>query len=118
MHSACAVSMRRRRTMDLDFELSTRATKGPWRGFNPGAWQERVNVRDFIQRNYTPYEGDSSFLADATERTQKLWKKLLPMLDEERRKGVLDISQEPSSILAHAPGYIDKESEIIVGLQT
>src|SRR3954466_3949685 len=89
-----------------------------WRGFTPGAWQERVNVREFIQRNYTPYEGDGSFLAGPTERTKALWEKLQPLLREEREKGILDVAQVPSSILAHGPGYIDKDLELIVGLQT
>ncbi len=89
-----------------------------WRDFVPGSWQNRVNVRDFIQRNYTPYEGDGTFLQPATERTLGLWRKLGPMLAEERDKGILGVSQVPSSILAHDPGYLDKSNEIIVGLQT
>ncbi len=89
-----------------------------WRGFRGGTWQTRINLRDFIQRNYTPFEGDASFLAGATERTRKVWEKLLPLLARERDKGVLDVSQEPSSILAHPAGYIDKDLELIVGLQT
>src|SRR6187200_275725 len=89
-----------------------------WRDFAPGSWQQRVNVREFIQRNYTPYEGDGAFLAGATERTLGIWKKLGPLLAQEREKGILDVSQVPSGILAHAPGYIDKGNEIIVGLQT
>jgi formate C-acetyltransferase len=89
-----------------------------WRGFKPGVWQTRINTRDFIQRNYTPYEGDASFLAGATERTKKVWAKLLPLIAEETKKGVLEVSQEPSSIVAHGPGYIDKDLELIVGLQT
>src|SRR4029453_2462569 len=89
-----------------------------WRGFVPGSWQSRVNVRDFIQRNYTPYEGDGTFLAGPTKRTEGLWQKLAPLFAQEREKGVLDVSQVPSGILAHGPGYIDKEREIIVGLQT
>jgi len=89
-----------------------------WRGFTPGLWQSGVNVRDFIQRNYTPYEGNGTFLQGATARTRGIWEALQPLLAKEREKGVLDVSQVPSSILAHAPGYIDKESEIIVGLQT
>ena len=89
-----------------------------WRGFTPGGWQSRVNVREFIQQNYTPYEGDGAFLAPATERTQGMWKTLQPLLAEEREKGILDVSQVPSSILAHEPGYIDKDNELIVGLQT
>jgi formate C-acetyltransferase len=90
----------------------------PWRGFHRGLWERDLNVRWFIQRNYTPYEGDGSFLAPATERTTRIWKKLEEMFVEERKKGVLDVSQIPSSITAHAPGYIDQENEIIVGLQT
>ena len=89
-----------------------------WRTFVPGTWQSRVNVRDFIQRNYTPYEGDASFLAGPTQRTRGIWETLLPLLAKEREKGVLDVSLVPSSILAHDPGYIDKDREIIVGLQT
>jgi len=89
-----------------------------WRGFQPGPWTGRINVRDFIQRNYTPYDGDSSFLAGPTDRTRKLWDTLLPMIAEETAVGVLAVSQEPSGILAHEPGYIDKDLEIIVGLQT
>jgi formate C-acetyltransferase len=90
----------------------------PWQGFRTGLWQKEINVRDFIQQNYTPYDGDASFLAAATQRTQRIWKKLQELFVEERRKGVLDVSQIPSSITAHAPGYIDRDHEIIVGLQT
>jgi formate C-acetyltransferase len=89
-----------------------------WEGFTPGLWQKEINVRDFIQQNYTPYDGDESFLATATERTRKLWARLTELFVEERRKGVLDVSQIPSSITAHAPGYIDRDNEVIVGLQT
>jgi len=89
-----------------------------WRGFVPGSWQSGVNVRDFIQRNYTPYEGDGAFLQGPTKRTRGIWETLQPLLAKEREKGILDVSQVPSGILAHAPGYIDKEREIIVGLQT
>jgi formate C-acetyltransferase len=89
-----------------------------WEGFNTGLWRSEINVRDFIQQNYDPYEGDESFLAPATERTQKIWSKLNELFLEERRKGVLDISQIPSSITAHGPGYIDREHEVIFGLQT
>ena len=90
----------------------------PWRAFKSGPWKTRINVRDFIQRNYTPYVGDASFLAGPTARTRKVWEKLLPLIAEETRKGVLDVSQEPSSIVAHGPGYIDRDLELIVGLQT
>ena len=92
--------------------------KSPWRGFHEGLWQKEIDVRDFIQRNYEPYEGDESFLKPATARTQNIWKQLNEMFVEERRKGVLDVSQIPSSIVAHAPGYIDRGNEVIVGLQT
>ena len=87
----------------------TKISSSPWRDFAPGWWQNHVDVREFIQKNYTPYEGDEKFLAGPTERTRKLWEKLLPLLAEEREKGVLAVSQVPSGILAHAPGYIDKE---------
>jgi formate C-acetyltransferase len=90
----------------------------PWRDFHPGLWQKDINVRDFIQENYTPYDGDGSFLAGATERTRAIWRKLTDLFVDERSKGVLDVSQVPSSITSHAPGYIDREREVIVGLQT
>jgi formate C-acetyltransferase len=92
--------------------------KDAWRGFRPGLWQRDVNVRWFLQQHYTPYDGDAAFLAPATERTRQIWKKLEGMFVEERKKGVLDVSQVPSSITAHPPGYIDRENEVIVGLQT
>ncbi len=90
----------------------------PWDGFNSGLWQSEINVRDFIQQNYQPYDGDGAFLAGATERTRKIWAQLKELFVEERKKGVLDVSQIPSSITAHPPGYIDRENEIIIGLQT
>src|ERR1043166_8393500 len=93
-------------------------TKEAWRGFKPGLWQRDINVRWFLQQNYTPYDGDSSFLAPATERTKHIWKKLEDLFVEERKKSVLDVSLIPSSITAHAPGFIDKDNEVIVGLQT
>jgi formate C-acetyltransferase len=90
----------------------------PWYGFAGGLWTKEINVRDFIQQNYRPYEGDGSFLAPVTPRTQAIWNTLNALFLEERKKGVLDVSQVPSSITAHGPGYIDREHEIIVGLQT
>ena len=93
-------------------------TTSPWQGFRTGLWQNEINVRDFIQQNYEPYDGDASFLAPATSRTQKIWQTLTDLFVEERKKGVLDVSLIPSSITAHAPGYIDRDNEIIVGLQT
>jgi formate C-acetyltransferase len=89
-----------------------------WKGFRPGLWQKRIDVRDFIQQNYEPYDGDGAFLAPATARTKRIWEKLTAMFPEERKKGVLDVSQIPSGITAHPPGYIDRDAEIIVGLQT
>jgi formate C-acetyltransferase len=90
----------------------------PWDGFRNALWQKEINVRDFIQQNYRPYEGDEAFLSAATERTKGIWNRLKELFVEERRKGVLDVSQIPSSITAHAPGFIDRENEIILGLQT
>jgi len=98
--------------------LTEQEITSPWEGFNTGLWQNEIDVRDFIQQNYQPYEGDESFLAPATQRTTNIWEKLSNLFVEERRKGVLDVSQIPSSITAHKPGYIDQENEIIVGLQT
>jgi formate C-acetyltransferase len=90
-----------------------------WKNFNAGNWQTSIDVRDFIQKNYTPYEGDDKFLAGPTERTGKIMEKVRDLLAQEREKTVLDISKDVgTSILAHAPGYIDKENECIVGLQT
>jgi formate C-acetyltransferase len=89
-----------------------------WDGFTSGLWQKEVNVRDFIQQNYEPYDGDGAFLKPATERTRRVWKTMTDLFVEERKKGVLDVSQVPSSITAHAPGYIDRDNELIVGLQT
>jgi formate C-acetyltransferase len=63
-----------------------------WRGFKPGPWQSRINLRDFVQRNYAPYEGDASFLTGSTERTRAVWETLTPLLAREREKGVLDVS--------------------------
>ncbi|MFC5930022.1 formate C-acetyltransferase [Cryobacterium melibiosiphilum] len=90
-----------------------------WAGFVSGPWQDGIDVRDFIQRNYTPYLGDAGFLAGATARTTGVWAKLTAMFPEEQRKGVYDVdATTPASITAHAPGYIDRPNEIIVGLQT
>ena len=99
-------------------ETSQGKSTQKWEGFTPGLWQKQINVRDFIQQNYTPYEGDASFLASATERTENIWEQLQRLFIAERKKGVLDVSQIPSGITAHGPGYIDRDNEIIVGLQT
>ncbi|MBQ1186814.1 MAG: formate C-acetyltransferase [Clostridia bacterium] len=91
-----------------------------WNGFNKGVWQDEINVRDFIQTNYTEYTGDESFLQGATQRTKELMKKLEGLFALERQfGGVLDIDTETvSSLKNYDPGYLDKEKEIIVGLQT
>ncbi|HKY81921.1 MAG TPA: formate C-acetyltransferase [Sphingobium sp.] len=89
-----------------------------WRGFAPGIWNREINLRDFIQENVTPYYEDESFLAGPTQRTREIWDKLQQLFVQERKKGVLAVSPIPSSITAHDAGYIDKEREIIVGLQT
>src|SRR6187200_3628564 len=86
--------------------------------FKQGLWTKEINLRNFILLNYEPYYGDESFLAGPTKRTTALWKKLTDLFVEERKKGVLDVSQIPSSITAHEAGYIDKDNEVIVGLQT
>lgn len=91
-----------------------------WEGFKGGSWREHIDVRDFIQKNYRPYEGDESFLAPPTQRTEKLLRKLENLMALEREfGGVLDIdTQTVTSLLNYKPGYLDKDQEIIVGLQT
>jgi formate C-acetyltransferase len=90
-----------------------------WRGFKPGDWCTSIDVRDFIVSNVTPYDGDEKFLAGASKRTQAVWAKLQPYFQEERKKGVLAVdAKTPSTLLAHKPGYIDRDNEVIVGLQT
>ena len=92
-----------------------------WNGFNKGDWQSEINVRDFIQHNYTPYEGDSSFLTKPTSKTTKLWDEVLELYKKEHdsKGGVLDIDTKTiSTVSSHDAGYIDKDLEDIVGLQT
>ncbi|WP_055614258.1 formate C-acetyltransferase [Streptomyces phaeochromogenes] len=98
---------------------SVQAPESAWRGFTGGHWRDHVDVRDFIQANYTPYEGDAAFLAGPTERTRTVWQKIVALFPEERRRGILDVdTATPATITSHAPGYIDRERELIVGLQT
>ncbi|UKJ77717.1 formate C-acetyltransferase [Azospirillum brasilense] len=102
-------------------ETPEQQAERPWRRFVPGVWQQEVNVRDFIVRNVHPYAGDSRFLTGPTGRTRALWDKVTALLKEERaaKGGVLDADTEVfGSITAHAPGYIDRELELVVGLQT
>ena len=90
-----------------------------WKGFNEGVWTESINVADFIKSNYTFYDGDASFLCGPTKRTSAVMEKVNALLKEETEKGVVGIDTEKeTSILSYGPGYIDKDKEIIVGLQT
>ncbi|MCH5251869.1 MAG: formate C-acetyltransferase [Lachnospiraceae bacterium] len=94
--------------------------KEEWKGFRGGAWEKEINVRDFIQANYTPYDGDDSFLEGPTEDTKALWEQVLELSKEEREHGgVLDMDTKViSTITSHGPGYLDKDKEKIVGFQT
>lgn len=91
-----------------------------WQGFNKGTWSKEINVRDFILRNYKQYEGDDSFLAAATDATNKLWEQVMLLTKQERENGgVLDMDTETvSTITSHGPGYLDEELEKVVGVQT
>ena len=91
----------------------------PWRSFNPGDWNASIDVRNFIVQNVSPYAGDESFLVASTPRTKAVWAKLQPYFQDERKKGVLAVdAKTPSTLLAHKAGYIDRDNEVIVGLQT
>ena len=100
-------------------ELSEKCLKA-WEGFAPGAWQSEVNTRDFIQSNYTPYEGDESFLAGESDATAKLWEQVMEGIKEENRTHApVDFDTDvASTITSHDAGYINKDLEKIVGLQT
>ena len=90
-----------------------------WNDFAGEQWKSEINVRDFIQSNYTPYEGDGSFLTGPTARTSELWQQLGRLFELERQKGVVDAeTSKPQSITTYGPGYIDRDREVIVGLQT
>ena len=91
-----------------------------WRSFTPGIWEKEINVRDFIQRNYAPYDGDEAFLEGPTDDTKALWAQVMKLSEEERKKGgVLDMDTKiVSTITSHGPGYLDKTKERIVGFQT
>ena len=91
-----------------------------WTGFTGGKWEKEVNVRDFIQKNYTPYDGDDTFLAGATQNTKDLWEQVLDLQKQEREAGgVLDMDTKViSTITSHGPGYLNKDKETIVGFQT
>jgi len=106
--------------MTIKADLDYFSPGGPWEGFVPGSWSTRVDVRNFIQKNYTPYEGGPEFLAPVTEATRKLWERVQQLLKEERdRGGLYSVDKDiVASITSHLPGYIDKSLEKIVGLQT
>ena len=90
-----------------------------WAGFKGEQWKKEINVRNFIQHNYTPYTGDDSFLTPSSEKTRKVWNKLTEMFKVEREKGVYDTETKyPQTITTYGPGYIDKDNEVVVGLQT
>ena len=109
--------LRRQRGSKVIAETSS--SIGGWAGFSPGRWQNTIDVRDFIQRNVAPYHGDETFLATPTARTMAVWAKLQPYFQEEIQKGVLDADPKtPSTLASHKPGYIDRDNEVIVGLQT
>lgn len=93
--------------------------KREWTGFIEGNWQEEIDVRDFIVKNYTPYDGDESFLAEPTEKTKKVWDKAHALIIKEVKEGIIDVEVNAvAGINNFAPGYIDKENETIVGFQT
>jgi len=99
--------------------MLTQKTTQAWEGFNEGTWMHEVNVRDFIQRNITPYHGDAAFLAGPTADTNALWEEVCRLTKLENEKSILDVeTKTPNSITSHAPGYINKDLEKIVGLQT
>ena len=91
-----------------------------WRDFSGGVWEREINVRDFIQKNYTPYDGDDTFLVGPTQATKDLWAQVMDLTVKEREAGgVLDMDTKlVSTITSHGPGYLDKEKEQIVGFQT
>ena len=91
-----------------------------WESFHSGIWEKEINVRDFIQKNYTPYDGNEDFLQGPTQRTKDLWDQVMELTKEEQAKGgVLDMDTRIiSTITSHGPGYLDKDKETIVGFQT
>lgn len=99
--------------------MSVNVNSKAWEGFRTGEWRHLVNVRNFIQKNYTPYTGDDTFLAPPTGRTLKVWEKAHALIVEEAKKGIIDVETDVvSGINNFAPGYIDRENEVIAGLQT
>ena len=107
-------------TTEVTTSATTASGNDAWEGFVTGPWTEDIDVRDFIQRNYTPYDGDASFLADATDKTLRLWDTLEKnYLSEERKVRILDVdTHTPADIDAFPAGYISEDDDVIVGLQT
>ncbi len=104
---------------DTKLQFLVDETPKEYRGFTSGIWNTEIDVRDFIQKNYTPFEGDASFLSGSTDTTKLLWHQVLNLMVKEQKEGVLDADSElVSSIVSHGPGYIDKDLERVVGLQT
>ena len=100
-------------------DLGDTRSDDSWRSFRGQVWRDSIDTRGFIQDNYTPYEGGADFLAGPTERTKGIWARLTAMFPAERERGVYDVdARTPASITAHAPGYIDRDAELIVGMQT
>src|SRR4029079_5877463 len=110
----------RRAAMSANAALATKPVNDDcWRSFKQGAWCKSIDVRDFIVLNFKPYLGDDKFLAGPSKRTKAVWAKLQPYFKEEQKKGVLAVDEKnPSTLLAHKAGYIDRDNEVIVGLQT
>lgn len=106
--------------MSATVESEAQTADNAWEGFTPGCWQDTINVRDFIQKNYTPYDGDESFLAGSTEKTLRLWDTLeKDYLSVERERRVYDVDTDtPADVDAFAPGYISDDDDVIVGLQS
>ncbi len=106
-------------TGSVDLAFLNEDAPSCYRKFKKGIWNQEVNVRDFIQKNYMPYTGDQDFLESPTDRTRRLWQQVLTLMQEEQQKGVLDADTDVvSGITTHAPGYVDQDLELIVGLQT
>jgi formate C-acetyltransferase len=124
----CVAAARNATEAAIDWESAMEGTAGLsknlrndrcWRDFEYGSWCDTIDVRDFIDRNVAPYTGDETFLAGASSRTKAVWAKLQPYFQDERKKGVLAVdAKTPSTLLAHKAGYIDRDNEVIVGLQT
>src|SRR5689334_5774191 len=96
--------------------ITVRPTEIAWQGFTGDDWQRRIDVSAFLLANFTPYEGDAGFLRPASDRTRRLWDRVSALFPAERERGILDVdTATPSTITSHAPGYIERADEVIVG---